>query len=147
MYVLQGAVTLLDFFGGIWEETMSVKIHAMPLSQTAVGPVILAAHSECGGLEMVDLFQGAHKTEEFTKLNAYQHIPTLEDGDFSLGESNAILRYLAGKYKPELYPVAEPELCGTVGRSRKTDLPYPYPFPFPNPNPNPNPESLTQHEP
>ena len=41
----------------------SVKIHAMPLSQTAVGPVILAQHAECGGLEMCDLFQGAHKTE------------------------------------------------------------------------------------
>ena len=109
------------------------KHAAMPLSQTAVGPVILAAHSECGGLEMCDLFQGAHKTEEFTKLNAYQHIPTLEDGEFSLGESNAILRYLARKYKPELYPVAEPESCGTVGRSRKTHLPYPYPYPFPQP--------------
>ena len=97
---------------------MSVKIHAMPLSQTAVGPVILAAHAECGGLEMCDLFQGAHKTEAFTKLNAYQHIPTLEDGEFSLGESIAILRYLARKYKPELYPVAEPESCGTVGFSK-----------------------------
>ena len=93
---------------------MPVKIHAMPPSQNSIGPAILAAHAECGGLEMCNLMEGAHKTDEFAKLNAYQHIPTLEDGDFTLGESNAIFRYLALKYKPELYPVAEPELCGMV---------------------------------
>lgn len=60
------------------------------------------------------VFEGAHKTEAFTQLNAYQHIPTLEDGDFSIGESNAICRYLALKYKPELYPLTEPELCGKI---------------------------------
>ena len=47
-------------------------------------------------------------------INPYQHIPTLEDGDFSMGESNAIFRYLALKYKPELYPTAEPEKCGKI---------------------------------
>ena len=44
--------------------------------------------------------EGAHKTEAFTKLNAFQHIPTLEDGDFAIGESNAILRYIALKVRP-----------------------------------------------
>jgi len=94
--------------------TMPVKIHAMPPSSNAIGPCILAAHAECGGLEMCNLMEGAHKTEAFTKLNAYQHIPTLEDGDFTIGESGAILRYIALKYKPELYPVAHPESCGTI---------------------------------
>ena len=65
---------------------MTVKIHALPLSQTAIGPSILAQHAECGDMVMCQLFQGAHKTEEFTKLNPYQLVPTLEDGDFSLGE-------------------------------------------------------------
>merc|ERR1711865_1348689 len=85
-----------------------------PPSMNAVGPAILAAHAECGGLESCNIMEGAQKSGAFTKLNAYQHIPTLEDGDFSLGESNAILRFLALKYEPELYPVAEPEACGMV---------------------------------
>jgi len=91
-----------------------VKIHAMPPSQNAVGPAIMAQHIGCGGLAMCNLMEGAHKTEDFTKINPYQHIPTLEDGDFSMGESNAIFRYLALKYKPELYPTAEPEKCGKI---------------------------------
>ena len=33
---------------------MPVKIHAMPPSANAIGPCILAAHAECGGLEMCD---------------------------------------------------------------------------------------------
>lgn len=74
----------------------------------------MAQHIGCGGLAMCNLMEGAHKTEDFTKINPYQHIPTLEDGDFSMGESNAIFRYLALKYKPELYPTAEPEKCGKI---------------------------------
>ena len=31
-----------------------------------------------------------------------------------MGESNAICRYLALKYKPELYPPTELELCGKI---------------------------------
>ena len=33
---------------------MPVKIHGMPPSANAIGPCILAAHAECGGLEMCD---------------------------------------------------------------------------------------------
>jgi len=95
---------------------MPVKIHAMPPSANAIGPCILAAHAECGGLEMCNLMEGAHQTEAFSKINPYQHIPALEDGDFAIGESVAILRYIALKYKPELYPAAagDFEACGTI---------------------------------
>ena len=44
--------------------------------------------------------EGAHKTEAFSKINPYQHIPALEDGDFAIGESVAILRYIALKVWP-----------------------------------------------
>ena len=58
--------------------------------------------------------EGAHQTEAFSKINPYQHIPALEDGDFAIGESVAILRYIALKVwprrptPPPLYPTLTP---------------------------------------
>jgi len=56
--------------------------------------------------KFVDITKGEHKTPEFTKINPKQSIPCITDGDFPLGESNAILRYLAATRDiPEhLYP-------------------------------------------
>ena len=44
-------------------------------------------------------------TPEYLALNPNRLVPTLVDGDFSLYESNAILRYLAAKYAPALWPL------------------------------------------
>src|SRR5207237_10201491 len=46
---------------------------------------------------------GKNKDPEYLALNPNGLVPTLQDGDFTLWESNAILRYLAhksGKYRP-----------------------------------------------
>ena len=44
--------------------------------------------------KMIDLMKGEHKKEEYLKINPKGLIPYIQDGDFSLGESNAILKYL-----------------------------------------------------
>ena len=54
--------------------------------------------------ELVDLFTGAHMTPEFAKINPSQLVPVLEDGDFRLTESAAIVRYLADKAGSAAYP-------------------------------------------
>ncbi len=54
--------------------------------------------------ELVDLFTGAHMTPEFAKINPSQLVPVLEDGDFRLTESAAIVRYLADKAGSNAYP-------------------------------------------
>merc|ERR1719498_1900460 len=36
-------------------------------------------------------------------MNPYHTVPTLKDGDFSLWESNSVLRYLCRKHKLEKY--------------------------------------------
>ena len=54
--------------------------------------------------ELVDLFTGAHMTPEFAKINPSQLVPVLEDGDFRLTESAAIIRYLADKAASPAYP-------------------------------------------
>lgn len=48
----------------------------------------------------VNFATNAQKTPEFTALNPNQRMPVLEDGEFVLWESNAIVQYLAA-LKPE----------------------------------------------
>jgi len=44
------------------------------------------------------------KTAEYTKLNPRQKVPLLQDGDFSIGESAAIVAYLSSTYSsPDRY--------------------------------------------
>ncbi|KAG5090572.1 hypothetical protein AAZX31_18G043900 [Glycine max] len=46
----------------------------------------------------VDLDQGEHKTPEFLLRQPFGQVPAVEDGDFRLFESRAIIRYFASKY-------------------------------------------------
>ncbi|KAJ1446550.1 hypothetical protein M885DRAFT_546052 [Pelagophyceae sp. CCMP2097] len=52
---------------------------------------------------------GAQKTAAFAAVNPYCQIPALEDGAVKMGESAAIIRYLARTYKPELLPASAVE--------------------------------------
>ncbi|XP_030760482.1 glutathione S-transferase 1 isoform X1 [Sitophilus oryzae] len=54
----------------------------------------------------VDFGLGEHMTDDFAKKNPQKEIPVLDDNGFQLGESNAILQYLADKYPKDetLYP-------------------------------------------
>ena len=47
-------------------------------------------------LSVVDLFKAEHKNPDFLKLNPNGKVPVLEDGDYSLWESTAIMQYLSG---------------------------------------------------
>jgi glutathione S-transferase len=53
---------------------------------------------------VVDLFTGEQLKPEFAKINPNCLVPVLEDGDFRLTESAAILRYLADKAGSFAYP-------------------------------------------
>lgn len=46
----------------------------------------------------VDLLNGEHKHPSFLQKNVLGEVPVLEDGPFTLADSNAILIYLASKY-------------------------------------------------
>ncbi len=46
----------------------------------------------------VDMSKGAHKSPEFLAKNAFGQVPVIEDGDVTLGDSNAILVYLSTRY-------------------------------------------------
>jgi glutathione S-transferase len=53
---------------------------------------------------VVDLMTGEHYKDPFTKLNPSRQVPVLQDGDFVLTESSAILKYLADKVDSPAYP-------------------------------------------
>ncbi|KAJ1383112.1 Thioredoxin-like superfamily [Sesbania bispinosa] len=49
----------------------------------------------------VDGFKREHKEAEYLKLQPFGLLPVIQDGDYTLYESRAILRYYAQKYKDQ----------------------------------------------
>src|SRR6187431_1553427 len=82
-----------------------MKLYHHPASTTS-RPVMLFAAENRVPLEMqvVDLFTGEHYQAPYEAVNPNHLVPVLEDGDFRLTESSAILKYLADKTDSPLYP-------------------------------------------
>nr|AVT42196.1 glutathione S-transferase u1 [Lissorhoptrus oryzophilus] len=86
----------------------------MPLTLYSVsdGPPSLAVRQCLKYLEVeynlvnVDFGAGEHMTPDYAKKNPQKEIPVIDDEGFYLGESNAILQYLADKYPKDetFYP-------------------------------------------
>jgi glutathione S-transferase len=78
-----------------------MRLHVFPPSPRATKVMAAVFHLdlECE-MRIVDLFRGDQHAPPYAALNPNERMPTLEDGDFVLWESNAILFYLASK-KPE----------------------------------------------
>jgi glutathione S-transferase len=82
-----------------------MKLYYHPAS-TASRPVLLFA-AESGialDLQLVDIFKGEHHQPAYRTVNPNALVPMLEDVDFRLTESSAILKYLADKIDSPLYP-------------------------------------------
>ena len=82
-----------------------MKLYYHPFSTTC-RPVMLLA-SEAGielDYQLVDLFTGAQHQPAFLAINPCHQVPVLEDGDFRLTESSAILKYLADNKGASSYP-------------------------------------------
>ena len=82
-----------------------MKLYYHPISTTCRPIVLFAAES---GLDIdykvVDLFTGEHVQPTYAAVNPSRLVPVLEDGDFRLTESSAILKYLAEKTGSSTYP-------------------------------------------
>ena len=82
-----------------------MKLYMHPVSTTSRPVGLLIAEK---GLpveqEVVDLMTGAHHQEPFVSVNPNRMVPVLEDGDFRLTESSAILKYLAERFDLPEYP-------------------------------------------
>lgn len=82
-----------------------MKLYYHPASTTCRPIMLFAAESGLNiDLQLVDLFTGAHLQPAYEQINPNRLVPTLEDGDFRLTESSAILKYLAEKTGSPAYP-------------------------------------------
>lgn len=94
-----------------------MKLFQFPLSPNCQKVVALAYELEMPlQIENLDVFHGATRSPEMLKRNPNGKIPVLEDGEFILWESNAMLGYLAGKAgRADLAP-SEPRARAEVDR-------------------------------
>ena len=82
-----------------------MKLYYHPASTTSRPLALFIAES---GLKLdmvvVDLFTGEQYKPAFEAINPNHMVPVLDDGDFRLTESSAILKYLADAFNSPLYP-------------------------------------------
>ena len=76
------------------------------LSSINVRKVVWAAQETGAPFTRTDagLTFGVVKTFDYLRLNPNAQVPTLQDGELVLWESNVIVRYLCARYAPALYP-------------------------------------------
>jgi glutathione S-transferase len=82
-----------------------MKLYMHPASTTSRAVMLFIADNKIPvDMQVVDIFTGEHTKDPFAQVNPSKLIPVLEDGDFRLTESSAILKYLAEKTGSPAYP-------------------------------------------
>ena len=82
-----------------------MKLYYHPASTTSRIVMMFASEERIPlDYEVVDLFTGEHLKPPYAAINPSCLVPMLEDGDFRLTESSAILKYLADKTGSAAYP-------------------------------------------
>ncbi|XP_071482777.1 glutathione S-transferase theta-1-like [Diadema antillarum] len=78
---------------------MVVELYVDMISQPSRSLVLFLKNTDIPfEVKNVKLFSGEHKTPEFAKITQLQTVPAIKDGDFSMAETIAIIRYLTTKY-------------------------------------------------
>ena len=81
----------------IWGRISSINVKKVVWTAQELG--LDFQRTEAGGLF------GIVKTPDFMALNPNSLVPVIEDGDYTLWESNVVVRYLCAKHAPDtLYP-------------------------------------------
>lgn len=82
-----------------------MKLYYFPASPNTRKAHAVALHLDLPiDLRFIDLPQGEQRTPKFLSLNPTGRTPVLQDGDFILWESTAIMQYLASQIPNTLFP-------------------------------------------
>jgi glutathione S-transferase len=82
-----------------------MKIYYHPVSTTSRPLMLFVSENKLGvDFQLVDLMKGEHLGDAYSAMNPNKLVPLLEDGDFRLTESSAILKYLAERFDSPAYP-------------------------------------------
>lgn len=82
-----------------------MKLYYFPASPNSRRAHAVAIHLDLPlDLRLVDLQKGEQRTPEFMQLNPTGRTPVLQDGEFVLWESTAIMQYLASQISNSLWP-------------------------------------------
>ena len=82
-----------------------MKLYYHPVSTVSRPILLFAADSNIAmDKQVVDLMTGEHLKDAYGSINPSRLVPVLEDGDFRMTESSAILKYLADKVGSAAYP-------------------------------------------
>jgi glutathione S-transferase len=82
-----------------------MKLYMHPVSNASRPVLLFVAENKIDVEEkVIDLLTGEHLKDPYASLNPNRLVPMLEDGDFRLTESSAILKYLASKFDLPSYP-------------------------------------------
>jgi glutathione S-transferase len=81
--------------------TQPIRLHHFPLSGHSHRVLLaLSLLNLPHEIVPVDLRSGEQKSAAFLAMNPWGQVPVIQDGDTTLGDSNAILVYLARRYDP-----------------------------------------------
>ncbi len=79
-----------------------------PLSFPSLAPVFTASALEVDyDLHLIDLSKGEQSSSEYLAVNPLGKVPAMRDDEISIGESAAIMRYMARKSGSDLYPKSD----------------------------------------
>jgi len=110
---VSGPESTVDILKGKNNTGKDIKVCGVYASANCMGPLLVATSQSLGDLEPKLPYQDT-SYPDFVEVNPFQQVPAIKDGEFTCGESSAILRYLGGLAKGEtLYP-ADPQKRGLI---------------------------------
>lgn len=84
---------------------MTLKLYMHPVSTVSRPVRLFIAEKKLPVTEqLVDLMKGEHMQPGYVAINPSKAVPALEEGDWRISESSAILKYLASRFDCAEYP-------------------------------------------